>query len=294
MRTLQIGFALGLVLATHLASAEVVIDWVTVGDPGNACDVQPQGCFGSVAEPYRIGMFEVTNGQYVEFLNAVAATDSNGLYSVNMADPSVTINEVDVSNEGRFYVGSKATNLGGGNWRYDYAVFNLNSHRSAGSFGVPFRAGTAVSNVSFRDVDYHSGEPYDNTDWTGAVGGSAVDWDSPATFAQNANTNALRWGTMYRYSFQADIGPGLGGVTIGLFRPGTPATVSSFSSVPCLVLGDINGDMERNGADIEGFVGCVMSPAAPANVGCGCADLDRSGSPDLADVVLLVNGLLSP
>ena len=33
------------------AGANVTIDWVTVGDPGNACDAQPQGCFASVAEP---------------------------------------------------------------------------------------------------------------------------------------------------------------------------------------------------------------------------------------------------
>ena len=32
------------------AGALVTIDWVTVGDPGNACDPQSQGCFGSAAE----------------------------------------------------------------------------------------------------------------------------------------------------------------------------------------------------------------------------------------------------
>ena len=37
------------------AHAEVTIEWVTVGDPANACDTQPQGCFGAVAYEYRIG-----------------------------------------------------------------------------------------------------------------------------------------------------------------------------------------------------------------------------------------------
>ncbi|MBW2422485.1 MAG: SUMF1/EgtB/PvdO family nonheme iron enzyme [Deltaproteobacteria bacterium] len=62
----------------------MVIDWVTVGDPGNACDTQSQGCFGSVAYEYRISKYEVTNAQYAEFLNAVAATDTNALYDNNM------------------------------------------------------------------------------------------------------------------------------------------------------------------------------------------------------------------
>jgi formylglycine-generating enzyme required for sulfatase activity len=37
-----------------------------------------------VAAPYKIGKYEVTNAQYAEFLNAVAATDTNGLYSTSM------------------------------------------------------------------------------------------------------------------------------------------------------------------------------------------------------------------
>jgi len=63
---------------------EVTIDWVILDDPGNACDTQSQGCFGSVTERYRISKFEVTNAQYTVFLNAVAATDSNALYNTNM------------------------------------------------------------------------------------------------------------------------------------------------------------------------------------------------------------------
>ncbi len=66
------------------AASAVTIDWVTVGAPGNACDTQSQGCFGAVAETYRISATEVTNAQYAEFLNAKAASDSFGLYNTNM------------------------------------------------------------------------------------------------------------------------------------------------------------------------------------------------------------------
>jgi len=73
------------------AVSAVTIDWVTIGDPGNACEVQPAsgpvpgGCFGAVDDTYRIGKYEVTNAQYAEFLTAKAAADPLGLYNTGMA-----------------------------------------------------------------------------------------------------------------------------------------------------------------------------------------------------------------
>jgi formylglycine-generating enzyme required for sulfatase activity len=49
----------------------ITIDWVTVGDPGNAADTDPSG-FGDVAEAFQIMKYEFTNQQYVDFLNSVA------------------------------------------------------------------------------------------------------------------------------------------------------------------------------------------------------------------------------
>ncbi len=63
------------------ASAQVEIDWVTVSNPGNPCDTRWAGCFrGTVDYEYRISKYEITNLQYVAFLNAVAVTDNHGLY----------------------------------------------------------------------------------------------------------------------------------------------------------------------------------------------------------------------
>jgi len=66
------------------AQAVVTIDWVGVGNPGNACDTQSQGCFGAVGYYYRISKYETTNAEYAEFLNAVAATDTYALYNTSM------------------------------------------------------------------------------------------------------------------------------------------------------------------------------------------------------------------
>ena len=57
------------------------VEFVPVGDPGNAADAT--GC-GSVPYTYQMGKYDVTVGQYCEFLNAVAKTDTVGLYNSNM------------------------------------------------------------------------------------------------------------------------------------------------------------------------------------------------------------------
>jgi len=69
-------------------SSAVTIDWVTVGDPGNAADTEVMNDgttgYGSVAYDYQISKYEVTNVQYTEFLNAVAATDTYQLYDTTL------------------------------------------------------------------------------------------------------------------------------------------------------------------------------------------------------------------
>jgi formylglycine-generating enzyme required for sulfatase activity len=76
-------------LAAGAVQAAITIETVPVGDPGNAADMRynlgawPEGC-GAVAYTYNIGKYEVTAGQYTAFLNAVAATDTYGLYNTSM------------------------------------------------------------------------------------------------------------------------------------------------------------------------------------------------------------------
>jgi formylglycine-generating enzyme len=75
-----------LTLAALPAAAQVEIEWVTVGNAGNAAD--PLTGFGSVSYEYRIGKYEITNAQYAAFLNAVARSDPNGLWAGSMgSDP---------------------------------------------------------------------------------------------------------------------------------------------------------------------------------------------------------------
>ncbi len=63
----------------------LVVETVAVGNPGNAGDPQLDGLFGSVVYEFYIGKNEVTAGQYAQFLNAVAATDTYALYNPSMS-----------------------------------------------------------------------------------------------------------------------------------------------------------------------------------------------------------------
>ena len=72
------------------------IETVTIGNPGNSGELSGEGAggygldriCGAVDYVYNIGKYEVTAGQYTEFLNAVAATDTYELYNTYMAVPS--------------------------------------------------------------------------------------------------------------------------------------------------------------------------------------------------------------
>jgi sulfatase modifying factor 1 len=83
-------------LVSAAAAAAVDIQTVPVGNLGNAGEWSgqsyggfgPDRICGSVAYSYNIGKYEVTAGQYKEFLNAVAKTDTYGLYNTNMSDTS--------------------------------------------------------------------------------------------------------------------------------------------------------------------------------------------------------------
>ncbi len=82
--------AVGLLAGT--ASA-LNMETVSVGDPGNTGELSgasvpggygPDAILGAVGYTYNVGKHEVTAGQYTEFLNAMAQTDTYGLYNPNM------------------------------------------------------------------------------------------------------------------------------------------------------------------------------------------------------------------
>ena len=68
--------------------ASVTMDWVSVGNPGNAAD--PLTGHGAVGYAYQIGKYEVTNAQYGAFLNAKGQSNANGIYNTSMSSYGIT------------------------------------------------------------------------------------------------------------------------------------------------------------------------------------------------------------
>jgi hypothetical protein len=163
----------------------------------------------------------------------------------------------------------------------------MSSHRSGRSFSVPVPAGVTITGAGFKDVDYHSGDSFDPTDWSISTSGGAVTWTG-GTFATSANGNALRFATMYNFWFTADRPPVAVNASLGLFRPGAAGDPSAMavgiqgpSAPPVVIVGDLNGDGIVNGAD----AGLLLANWG----GSGVGDLNGSGTVDGADLGVLLS-----
>jgi len=117
--------------------------------------------------------------------------------------------------EGDNWVAVKTTDLGGGNWRYDFAVYNHNSDRKVNQFAVPIQPGAVVTNMGFHDVDTNAAN-----NWTASAAGGYVTFMGP-DYGTNPTGNALPYSTQYNFWFDANVPPVSSVATIGLFKPGS-------------------------------------------------------------------------
>jgi hypothetical protein len=151
-----------------------------------------------------------------------------------LTSASVTSVEPDPGHDGIWYMGYKVTNPSAGLWHYEYALFNMNLDRAIQSFTVPVGPGVNITNVDFHAPPQHPGWPHDgtvgdagysSTPWDVTQNGSSITWNTE-TFVTNQNANAIRWGTLYNFRFDADQGPNPTTATVGYFKTGSPMGVS--------------------------------------------------------------------
>ena len=130
-------------------------------------------------------------------------------------------------------MGYKVTNPSAGVWHYEYALYNMNLDRSIQSFSVPV-GGANISNIGFHAPPQEPGWPNDGTfnnqgyssmPWTVDQSVGSVTW-STETFATNQNANAIRFGTLYNFRFDADQPPEAANATVGFFKTGSPMMVA--------------------------------------------------------------------
>ena len=177
------------------------------------CQTHPTQCNMYNNASYR--QFTVSgSGDSYTFL---ASGSTTRMQPAIMAWTGATVNQSqpDPNNDGIWFMGYKVTNPGTGVWHYEYALYNENLDRGIQSFSVPLAPGVNISNMGFHAPPQEPGwandgtfnnQGYSSQPWTVAQVSGSITWNSE-TFAQNQNANAIRWGTLYNFRFDADQPP---------------------------------------------------------------------------------------
>ena len=153
------------------------------------------------------------------------------------ANPTANARSTELaSNEGHAKLAVKVTAVGGGVWRYDYAVMNLDfaravsqgsppnvrvvSNRGFNRLSVPLPAGALVSATRFSDGDLDAGN-----DWAVSTSGGKVTWTAPSG-------NTLDWGTLFSFSLSVDKAPAVASGEVGVAQAGSPSAYPLLTLAP--------------------------------------------------------------
>jgi hypothetical protein len=146
-------------------------------------------------------------------------------WAASGVDPNVLQTDFYIPSEGYLILAHSVTDLGGGIWHYEYALYNMHSDESIRRFALPLAPGVSVSNIGFHDVVYRDGDGEgnvnrDGTDWPATTTGGVIAWEVVGHYVEGSsmNHNALRWGTTYNFRFDADAPPVLSDVTLTTYK----------------------------------------------------------------------------
>jgi hypothetical protein len=190
------------------------------------------------------------SGQFA-FLGSTVRTKP-AIEAWKAVDSNVLLDIVEPANDGRFYIASRAYDNGDGTWDYEYAVFNLNNDAAAASFAVPV-GNAPISSTRFKDINYHTndginGVTQDATDWNSVFRDGDMVWE---LVDNGANSNALRWGTMYNFGFTSSAEPEETDATIGFFKNSGSITARVVAPRGCELVADTDGNNVINFLDLN-------------------------------------------
>lgn len=154
--------------------------------------------------------------------------------------------------EGHAKVAVKVTDLGGGRWRYDYAVMNFDyarevvqgaepdhlhvvSNKGFDRFSVPLPAGVQAVSPSA-----DSGDVNPNMNWRAQVKNGRVAWSNDlsipgfgnGSYPMPSSLPTLDWGTLYSFSFTANTAPVAGNANLHVAQAGSPTDYDVATLVP--------------------------------------------------------------
>lgn len=145
------------------------------------------------------------------------------------------------TDEGNLRVAMRVSDLGNGQYRYDYAVMNFDFARAItqgaepnlrvlrnngfNRFELPLSAAAQLISTEFADGDTDSGN-----DWSFTRQGSTLVWQAAGT--STAPVNPLNWGVMFRFSVTTTEAPQNGSGFLGIAETGTPTNVRVDTLVP--------------------------------------------------------------
>lgn len=170
----------------------------------------------------------------VSHVEVKVTRDGTGDFQIDMVDggPRPTVREMPAirawsfadfavsdgaPDDGRILVAHRVVRLSLRAYRYEYAVYNMNSARGVSGFSVPAGAGQPA-NIGMSAVVSH-GENWSNDPWASKVENGRVTW-STQSFEQNEQANAIRWGTTYNFWFETTAPPASVDAELTRFKPG--------------------------------------------------------------------------
>jgi len=191
---------LTLALAGIVPARAVTIDMVTVGDAGNVADTTG---YGAVGYEYRIGKYEVTIGQYTDFLNAVAKSDPHYLYDASMASD---LNTAGISRTGTSggYTYSVIDNGGSSGNRPIANISWFCAARFANWMHNGQGSGSTETGAYTLNGDFYGTAPGKNFGATFYIP-TEDEWYKAAYYSPTLNSGA---GGYYTYATQSDTAPG--------------------------------------------------------------------------------------
>jgi len=169
------------------------------------------------------GGWSINEGNASSFQNGATLESYVPKNTISSMQSSQTI----ASNEGHYTVSVKVIDLGGGQFRYNYAIENYDFDPRFLNFRIPLADGAQLLDTFFNDPEHDT-----SNDWQFSQANNLLS-------IQGNASNEQDWGMLFSFSFTTDSAPEVGTFSIDVAEP----VVNQVVTAPSLVPTSSNTDM---------------------------------------------------